>query len=63
MIGRADGTGGQLSVLWNDGAGNFDVEAQTQLGLGESVQAFAVLPATPARSISVAYATPLGWAW
>ncbi len=60
MTGRADGTGGQLSVLWNDGAGNFDIEAQTQLGVGESVQAFAVLPATPARSISVAYATALG---
>jgi hypothetical protein len=59
--GRADGSERQLSVLWNDGAGAYSVERSTVIaGRAVSPQAFAVLPATTVRGLSVAYATALG---
>jgi FG-GAP-like repeat len=61
LTGRADGTERQLSVFWNDGAGAFSNDARSVVsGPDESAQTFAVLPATPARGVSFAYATALG---
>lgn len=61
LTGRADGTERQLSVFWNDGAGGFSTDARSIVsGPVESAQTFTVLPATPARGVSFAYATAGG---
>jgi hypothetical protein len=59
--GRADGSDRQLSVLWNDGAGVYSIERRTiVVDRLLSPQAFALLPATTVRALSIAYATGSG---
>jgi hypothetical protein len=58
LAGASDGSSGTLSVFWNDG-GQFALERRTVL-TNDAPQSFAVLKATTARHLSVAYVNPLG---
>jgi VCBS repeat protein len=55
---RADGTGGQLSVFWNDGQAGFSGERLSRVSdAADSPRAFSVLGPTPTRGLSFVYAT------
>jgi hypothetical protein len=58
LAGPTDGSSGTLSVLWNDG-GRFALERRTVL-TNDAPQAFAMLKATTARHLSVAYVNSSG---
>jgi hypothetical protein len=59
LAGSGDRNDGRLSILWNDGSGAFEGTRRTLLS-SDAPSAFAVLPATPARPVSVAYTTASG---
>jgi hypothetical protein len=59
LSGPSDATGGNLSVFWNDGSGNFDPGGRTLL-TSDAPLAFAALEATPARRLSIAFVNPGG---
>ena len=59
LSGPSDASGGNLSVFWNDGSGNFDAERRTIL-TSDAPLAFASLKATPARRLSIAFVNPAG---
>jgi hypothetical protein len=58
LTGPSDASSGTLSVFWNDG-GRFALERRTVL-TNDAPQAFAVLKATTARQLSVAYVNQSG---
>lgn len=48
----------KVFVLWNDGKGRFAAGRKTRVSAeGDHPQAFAALPATPLRNVSIAYVT------
>ena len=58
LTGASDASSGTLSVFWNDG-GHFGVQGRTVL-TDDAPRAFAVLKATTARHLSVAYVNQSG---
>jgi hypothetical protein len=58
LAGPSDASSGTLSVFWNE-AGQFASERRTVL-TNDAPQSFAVLKATTARHLSVAYVNPSG---
>jgi hypothetical protein len=59
LTGPREASGGDLSIFWNDGSGNFDRERRTVLTT-DAPLAFAALKATPARRLSIAFVNPVG---
>jgi hypothetical protein len=59
LTGPSDASGGNLSVYWNDGSGNFDSGRRTLL-TSDAPLAFAVVKGTPARRLSIAFVNPAG---
>jgi hypothetical protein len=61
LTGRADYGERSLSVLWNDGGGNFSADRRSVIGdRAVSPQAFALLSSTSVRSTTMVYATQAG---
>ena len=61
LTSRADGSERRLSLFWNDGVGGLSSERRTLIADPASApQAFALLPASPARGPSVVVATASG---
>ena len=57
--GSEPSSGGSLSVFWNDGRGGFDARHRTQL-TGDAPHALAVLSATTAHTLEIAYVNAEG---
>ncbi|MEO8178407.1 MAG: VCBS repeat-containing protein [Deltaproteobacteria bacterium] len=54
LTGSSDPGSGSLSVFWNDGSGGFDARRRTRL-TSDAPRAFAVLRATTAHRLEIAY--------
>jgi hypothetical protein len=60
LSARLDGSDRRLSILWNDGSGQFSLDRRSIVSdRAASPQAFALLPPNAARPSSLAVATPL----